>query len=116
MALIQKFAQFGGGNSLEIVSLGNVSGSIEIDLSKGSTFTGNLIDSVIIIFSNVPTGGAGIVLEFTGIEQITFPAGGNAVDGEIPEATGGRYKYIVTVRAANDYDVDGLIDNIEAVV
>ena len=104
------------GNLLNEVDLGSVSGAVELDLSTGSTFVATLTDSITLSFTNVPTGGTGIVLEFTGIEQITFPAGGNAVDGEIPEATAGRYKYIVTVRGANDYDVDGLIDNIEAIV
>ena len=101
---------------LNVVALGNISGATAINLSQGSTFTGNLTDAITLSFTNVPTGGAGIVLEFTGVEQITFPVGGNAVGGDIPEATAGRYKYILTVRASGDYDIDGLIDNIEAVV
>ena len=101
---------------LDTVSLGNIDGSVALDLSAGNTFTGTLTDSITISFTNVPSGGAGIVLDFTNVENITWPAGANAVDGDIPEATGGRYKYIVTVRGASDYDVDNLIDNIEAVV
>ena len=104
------------GNLLNEVDLGSVSGAVALDLSAGSTFVATLTDSITLSFTNVPTGGTGIVLEFSGIEQITFPAGANATDGEIREADGTRYKYIVTVRAANDYDVDGLIDNIESVV
>ena len=100
---------------LNAVALGDIDGAVAIDLSQGSTFTGNLTDAITLSFTNVPTGGSGIVLEFTGIEQITFPVGGNAVGGDIPEATGGRYKYILTVRASGDYDVDGLIDDIQSV-
>ena len=103
-------------DTLNIVSLGDVSGNVTINIEDGNTFMANLIGSVTLSFNNVPTGGAGIILEFTGIEQITWPNGANAVDGIIPEATGGRYKYILTVRSANDYDVDGIIDKIEAVV
>ena len=103
-------------NGLNIVNLGNISGAVALDLSTGNTFIATLTDSITLSFTNVPTGGTGIVLEFTNPEQIIFPAGANATDGEIREADGTRYKYIVTVRGANDYDVDGLIDNIEAVV
>ena len=104
------------GNLLNEVDLGSVSGAVALDLSAGSTFVATLTDSITLSFTNVPTAGSGIVLDFTNPEQIIFPAGANATDGEIREADGTRYKYIVTVRAANDYDVDGLIDNIEAVV
>ena len=101
---------------LNTVSLGSVSGAVDLDLSAGSTFVATLTDSITLSFTNVPTGGAGIVLDFTNPEQIIFPAGANATDGEIREADGTRYKYIVTVRASGDYDIDGLIDNIEAIV
>ena len=101
---------------LNTVSLGNIDGSVALDLSAGSTFTATLTDSITLSFTNVPTGGVGIVLDFTNVEQITWPAGANAVDGAIPEATGSRYKYILTVRSDNDYDVDGIIDKIEAIV
>ena len=101
---------------LNTISLGNIEGSVALDLSTGSTFTATLTDAITLSFTNVPSGGVGIVLDFVNAEQIIWPAGANAVDGDIPEANGTRYKYILTVRSVSDYDVDGLIDKIEAVV
>lgn len=97
---------------LGIVNLGNIDGATVIDLNEGRTFVATLTDDITLSFTNIPTTGAGIVLNFTGEEEITWPAGTEFAEGADDDAIG-RYKYIITVYSNGDIDVDGLINNYE---
>lgn len=73
-----------------LVNLGNMSGTVDFDLSTGNVFYGTLTGNVTTItFSNAPAGGVFFTLEITngGAFSITWPAAVKWPGGTAPTLT-----------------------------
>lgn len=98
------------GNEV-INALGNISGAKEIDLSDGTLVTATLTGAVSPTFTGLPAAGRvlSFVLQFTNVEEITWPAG--TVFAEIPDPAGTLYEIPCSIVNDGTLTVHGLIDN-----
>jgi hypothetical protein len=73
----------------ELVALGDLDGTEDMDLDAGNFFYGTVTDDVTFTFSNVPADGVFIVLELTdgGSETLTWPASVEWPGGTQPTLT-----------------------------
>jgi hypothetical protein len=75
----------------ELVALGDLDGTEDMDLDAGNFFYGTVTGAVTLTFSNVPADGVFIVLELTdgGSETLTWPASVEWPGGTQPTLTVG---------------------------
>lgn len=101
-------------NYLNKRDLGEVQGGVTIDFSENSYFEMTLLDNVNFIFTNVPSTGAQAVFDIVNSgNTISWPNGAFAENGTIPQMSGDRAKFILTLRNNNNYDIE-LKDNYQS--
>lgn len=105
-------------NKENVNDLGEVSGSITVDLSKGTiikaTLTGAITD---INFVNLPSPNTeySISFDFTNVESIVYPTGTLFVE-KVPQPSGSRYRISCSIDSTGTLIVYGVLDNILEIV
>jgi hypothetical protein len=98
-----------------IQNLGNIDGTVDIDLSLGTLITATLTGTTTLTFSGLPpsTRETAFTLRFAGIFQINLPAGTKFANGEIPVPAGALYELPCSINNAGNLIVYGVINDIK---
>ena len=98
-----------------ILALGSISGTVDINLALGTLITATLTGATTLTFSGLPpsTRETAFTLRFAGIHAITLPAGTKYPAGEVPVPEGALYEIPCTINNAGELIVYGVINDIK---
>lgn len=98
----------------KIQNLGNISGIVSINLNSGRFITATLTGSVTLSFTGLPTADrvAAFSLQFTGVQNITYPAGTKFAGNSPPIILGPVYELPCVIDSVGNLTVYGVVDNI----
>jgi hypothetical protein len=98
-----------------ILALGSISGTVDIDLALGTLITATLTGATTLTFSGLPpsTRETAFTLRFAGIHAITLPAGTKYPAGAVPAPEGALYEIPCTINNAGELIVYGVINDIK---
>ena len=102
-------------NAVLIQNLGDISGTVDIDLNIGTLIKATLTGSVTLSFTGLPnlTSEKGFTLRFSGIQMIVFPVGTLFASGEAPTPAGTLYDIPCSINSSGVVIVYGSINAIE---
>jgi hypothetical protein len=98
-----------------IQALGNILGTVTINLALGTLITATLTGATTLVFSGLPlsTRETAFTLRFSGIYAITLPVGTKYPNGLVPVPAGELYEIPCTINSAGELIVYGVINNIK---
>ena len=102
-------------NAVLIQNLGDISGTVDIDLNIGTLIKATLTDSVTLAFTGLPnsTSEKGFTLRLSGIQMIVFPVGTLFASGDAPTPEGALYDIPCSINSSGVVIVYGSINAIE---
>jgi len=102
-------------NAVLIQNLGDISGTVDIDLNIGTLIKATLTDSVTLAFTGLPnsTSEKGFTLRLSGIQMIVFPVGTLFASGDAPTPAGTLYDIPCSINSSGVVIVYGSINAIE---
>ena len=102
-------------NAVLIQNLGDISGTVDIDLNIGTLIKATLTGSVTLSFTGLPnlTSEKGFTLRFSGIHMIVFPVGTLFASGDAPTPEGALYDIPCSINSSGVVIVYGSINAIE---
>jgi hypothetical protein len=102
-------------NTAIIQSLGNISGTVAINLMNGTLITATLTGAVTLSFTGLPSSEreTAFTLRFSGIHQINLPVGTKFANGEVPTPEGSLYELPCSIDSTGALIVYGVINDIK---
>jgi hypothetical protein len=102
-------------NTAIIQSLGNISGTVAINLMNGTLIIATLTGAVTLSFTGLPSSGreTAFTLRFSGIHQINLPVGTKFANGDVPTPEGSLYELPCSIDSAGALIVYGVINDIK---
>jgi hypothetical protein len=97
-----------------IQDLGNISGTVNINLALGTLITATLTGTTTLTFSGLPpsTRETAFTLRFAGIHQINLPSGTRFPNGTAPTPSGVLYELPCSINSSGQLIVYGSINDI----
>jgi hypothetical protein len=97
-----------------IQNLGNIVGSVGINLTLGTLILATLTGTVTLSFTGLPIASreTAFSLRFTNVQSITFPLGTKFAGGASPSIIGPRFELPCTINSVGNIIVYGSINNI----